>query len=630
MARGEGFAENLREKLALAIRSIEWSYAIFWTISSAQPGVLEWGDGYYNGDIKTRKTVQAAETSTDQLGLQRTEHLRELYGSLLAGETSLHAKIPSAALSPEDLTDTEWYFLVCMSFVFNIGQGLPGKALAKNQTVWLCNAPQADGRVFTRTLLAKSACIQTVVCFPHLGGVIELGVTELVKEDLGLLQPLKTSYLNIPCPIVPGVPNYISTDDGNDRDIVNSKPNQDTLEASPKEENINSPDDSSNGLEADQQAGDEFKVKGATAEASQPPNCQIVEDDISNCIHNSTNSSDCISQNYENPEKVSDFLNDEEMVNYSPPENQECNQENVVPLDNRGQGHDVHYQSILSSVLKSSHQFILGPYFRNGNRESSFVGWKKEISSNIQTLRIETSQRLLKNVLSGVARMVCIPDTRKEGDGKNDPCRLEADESDRSRVVSERRRREKINERFMILSSLIPSSGKVDKVSILDETIEYLKDLKTRVWEAESQKEGFELNARMGRNCKDCDDAERTSDNCGTNIIDNNNKKPSSKKRKACETEGALKSITKSGSARDVAVSVTDEDVTIEIGCQWSEGVLIKTIQALNNLHLDCETIQSSNGDDGTLSVSVKCKMKASKLTSPSPALIRQALKRVI
>lgn len=42
MARGrqteEGFAENLREKLALAIRSIEWSYAIFWTISSAQPG----------------------------------------------------------------------------------------------------------------------------------------------------------------------------------------------------------------------------------------------------------------------------------------------------------------------------------------------------------------------------------------------------------------------------------------------------------------------------------------------------------------------------------------------------------------------------------------------------------------
>lgn len=149
----------------------------------------------------------------------------------------------------------------------------------------------------------------------------------------------------------------------------------------------------------------------------------------------------------------------------------------------------------------------------------------------------------------------------------------------------------------------------VDKVSILDETIEYLKDLKTRVWEAESQKEGFELNTRMRRNCKDCDDAERTSDNCGTNIIDNK-KKSLSKKRKACETEGtSSKGIMKNGSARDVAVSITDEDVTIEIACQSSEGVLIKIIQALNNLHLDCETIQSSNGDDGTLSVSVKCKV---------------------
>ncbi|MED6226772.1 endoglucanase 3, partial [Stylosanthes scabra] len=32
--------------------------AIFWSTSSTQPGVLSWGEGYYNGDIKTRKTSQ--------------------------------------------------------------------------------------------------------------------------------------------------------------------------------------------------------------------------------------------------------------------------------------------------------------------------------------------------------------------------------------------------------------------------------------------------------------------------------------------------------------------------------------------------------------------------------------------
>lgn len=84
---------------------------------------MEWGDGYYNGDIKTRKTVQSMELNADQMGFQRSEQLRELYESLSAGETSPQAKRPSAALSPEDLSEAEWYYLVCMSFVFNIGQG---------------------------------------------------------------------------------------------------------------------------------------------------------------------------------------------------------------------------------------------------------------------------------------------------------------------------------------------------------------------------------------------------------------------------------------------------------------------------------------------------------------------------
>ena len=85
--------------------------------------VLEWADGYYNGDIKTRKTVQAMELKADKMGLQRSEQLRELYECLLEGETDQQATIPTTALSPDDLTDAEWYYLVCMSFVFNPGQG---------------------------------------------------------------------------------------------------------------------------------------------------------------------------------------------------------------------------------------------------------------------------------------------------------------------------------------------------------------------------------------------------------------------------------------------------------------------------------------------------------------------------
>lgn len=85
--------------------------------------MLEWCEGYYNGDIKTRKTVEGVELKTDKMGLERNAQLRELYKSLLEGETEPQAKAPSAALNPEDLSDAEWYYLLCMSFVFNPGEG---------------------------------------------------------------------------------------------------------------------------------------------------------------------------------------------------------------------------------------------------------------------------------------------------------------------------------------------------------------------------------------------------------------------------------------------------------------------------------------------------------------------------
>lgn len=150
--------------------------------------ILEWGDGYYNGDIKTRKTVQSEELSYDKTGLLRSEQLRQLFESLHEEESEQQqqqAKRPSTSLSPEDLTDEEWYFLVCMSFVFNPGEGyefliqiptyftnskisccqhntdnfyfcsMVGRAFANGETIWLCDAQYADSRVFSRSLLAK-------------------------------------------------------------------------------------------------------------------------------------------------------------------------------------------------------------------------------------------------------------------------------------------------------------------------------------------------------------------------------------------------------------------------------------------------------------------------------------------
>lgn len=67
--------------------------------------------------------MQPMEVSAEEASLQRSQQLRELYESLSSGETNQPTRRPSAALSPEDLTESEWFYLMCVSFSFPSGVG---------------------------------------------------------------------------------------------------------------------------------------------------------------------------------------------------------------------------------------------------------------------------------------------------------------------------------------------------------------------------------------------------------------------------------------------------------------------------------------------------------------------------
>ncbi|MBA0853203.1 hypothetical protein Goshw_014741 [Gossypium schwendimanii] len=606
---------NLKKQLALAVRNIQWSYAIFWSISTRQPGVLEWGEGYYNGDIKTRKTVQAVELNTDQLSLQRSEQLRQLYESLSAGESSPQAKRPSAALSPEDLTDTEWYYLVCMSFVFNIGQGLPGRTLSSGQPVWLCNAHCADSKVFARSLLAKTA-----VCFPFSGGVVELGVTDLVVEDLSLIQRVKTLLLDDPQPIVSKRSIQV---DGMNNDLA--CPALDPLILATKLSPILgcepletvSPDDSPDGWEPKQSREDSLLIEGINGGASQVQSWQFMDEEFSNCVHHSLNSSDCISQTIADHRKVVPLCRGENDNGLQDVE--ECNQTKLTSFDR--QNDDRHFHEVLSALFKSSHPLILGPQFRNSNKESSFIRWQKNGLVKPQKERDETPQKLLKKILFLVPHMhdrglIESPETNAVRDAAWRP---EADEICGNHVLSERKRREKINERLMMLKSLVPANNKADKVSILDVTIEYLQALERRVAELESCRKS-EARTKI----------ERTSDNYGNNKT-NNGKKSSLSKRKAYDVvDEADQEIgyvaSKDGSTDNVTLSMNNKELLIEFKCPWREGILLEVMDALSILNLDCHSVQSST-TEGILSLTIKSKYKGSSVAKAGP--IEQALQRI-
>uniref|UniRef100_A0A2N9FJ76 BHLH domain-containing protein n=1 Tax=Fagus sylvatica TaxID=28930 RepID=A0A2N9FJ76_FAGSY len=641
----EGVPENLRKQLAVAVRSIQWSYAIFWSLSTTQQGVLEWGDGYYNGDIKTRKTVQTMELKADKIGLQRSEQLRELYLSLLEDETDQQqqAKRPSAALSPEDLSDAEWYYLVCMSFVFNPDQGLPGRALASGQTIWLSNAQYADSKIFSRSLLAK-----TVICFPYLGGVIELGVTELVSEDPSLLQHIKASLLELSKPVCSDKSSSAPPKGDDDRDPMCAKVNHEIVDTlalenlySSSEEikfdqeginevggtvheeiNMDSPDECSNGCEHNYWTEDSFMPEGINGGASQVQSWHLMDDDFSNGVQDSMNSSDCISEAFVNQEKT---ISTPKQENVTPSHLQELQNSNYTKLGSLdlGADDDLHYKRILSAILGSSPQLIENPCFHCSNCKSSFLSWKKESINDAQ--RPQVHQRMLKKILFTVPLMYggCSLRSRKENGGKDFLRKLESDDICIGHILSDNRRE---NEKFLVLRSMVPSISEIDKASILTDTIKYLKELEARVEELESCMDSVDFEARARRNQ---DIVEQTSDNYDNKKIDNG-RKHWINKRKASdidETDPELNRVVpEEGLPLDVKVSIKEQEVLIEMRCPYREYILLDVMDAINNLHMDAHSVQSS-ALDGILTLTLKSKFRGAAIASVG--MIKQALWKI-
>nr|AST25602.1 lMYC10 [Hevea brasiliensis] len=638
--------ENLRKQLAVAVRSIQWSYAIFWSLSTTQQGVLEWVDGYYNGDIKTRKTAQAMELKHDKIGLQRSEQLRELYKSLLEGEIDQQANRPSAALSPEDLSDAEWYYLVCMSFVFNPGESLPGRALANKETIWLCNAQYADSKVFSRSLLAKSASIQTVVCFPHLEGVIELGVTELVAEDPNLIQHIKACLLEFSKPVCAEKSSSAtqSADDDKDpacaeldnekvdamavledlqnptEDIIFNQEGIDELHGNMHEElNMDSSDGSSNGCVQNHRTED-FLLEHLNGGISRIQSWHFTDYELSNGVQDSANSSNRKSEVIASDEITLSGLKDQNVSHLQLKELQEGNRSKLSSFD-LGASDNLLYKRTLSMVMRSSTQWIGNSSFCSGNHKSSFVTWKKgEFNSH----RPQVQQNVLKKILFAVPLMHggCSLRSHIENGGKDCGRKLKSNEI--CQGLPEKQRK---HEKFLVLKSMIHSVSEIDKASILDDMIRYLEELEARVEELESCKNLVEYTARPRRS--ELEMAEKTSDNY-ENMKFENGKKVWIKKRKASfiyETEPELNvMVTEDVLPTDVKVSMREKEVLIEMKCAYREYILLDIMDEINNLHLDVHSVQSSS-IDGILTASLKSKFRGAAVASAG--MIKQALWKV-
>lgn len=286
-----------------------------------------------------------------------------------------------------------------------------------------------------------------------------------VAEDRDLIQHIKSTFLDNPYPKISEIPCYSPDSGRNDKNMTETDLD---LLVECEDEKISSPNNSTSGFEDDQPAEESHMVEGINGEVSQVQGWQFMDDEISNCAHNSLNSSDCISQTYANPEKGVPLANEVRQNNED--YLQVLHARNQKKLNNFGfHSGDVHYQGVVSTLLKSSHQLVLGPCFRNDNKESGFVSCKKERSRVfVPTNRGGKQQRLLKKILFEVPRRNgnWAQESSKDNGKRESICRPEADEIDNNHVLAERKRREKLNERFVMLGSLVPSNGKVVNLSL--------------------------------------------------------------------------------------------------------------------------------------------------------------------
>ncbi|KAG6475675.1 transcription factor MYC1-like [Zingiber officinale] len=197
-------AQLPRETLQQRLRSLidgarqSWTYAIFWKSTRSDAStVLAWDDGYYHGcGEEKRKPGAGASTLSKEEQEHRKRVLRQLNAMVSGGDDS----------PDEEVTDTEWFFLVSMTQTFAPGAGLPGQALLSSSPVWLTGADAMVEAPCERARQAMAFGLRTIACVPLVGGaVVELGSTREVNQSSEFLNKIRAlfihrNYYGIPLP----------------------------------------------------------------------------------------------------------------------------------------------------------------------------------------------------------------------------------------------------------------------------------------------------------------------------------------------------------------------------------------------------------------------------------------------
>ncbi|XP_018679724.2 transcription factor MYC2-like [Musa acuminata AAA Group] len=590
--------EMLHERLQALIEGVRdsWTYVILWQSSvdtDTGESLLVWADGCYKGceEDKRKQQPAAASAASAAEQVRRKRVLREL-NSLIDGDE----RSSSANEAAEDeVTDSEWFFLVSMTQSFVNGSGLPGQVLFSGDPSWLAGADRLAVAPCDRARQATVFGIQTMVYVPVSPGVLELGSTQLICHsseitnkirilfDLNSLQmPLAnaaTGSVLSPLSLAASTPvNQGEIDPSElwfaDPSLVEIKdfvlPNSASVEISVSKPLIHF--DSNHSSRTLRENPSPFQIQQSNGQRHQQRQ-----------QHQSSSGNDSQTQPFFARE-----LNFSELLHTGPaaplqsvkPESDENG--NFIGSKRNSSA------AIVASNLFSSHQIAAA--VPDDNMNNSSTGAMSIPRSNDEAKLVFSSAPARP---SSIALMKCSPGGGSIGDFLEG---ADSDHSDTERsmrkmgsslltdpekrprkrgrkpangreeplnhVEAERQRREKLNQRFYALRSVVPNVSKMDKASLLGDATTYINELRVKLQSLESEKEGLEAQVEALR--KDRQSPPARSPHLGE---------------------------TTNGNGRcygvEMEVKMLDSEAMIRLQCQNTNHPTAMLMSALKDLNLD-------------------------------------------
>ncbi|KAK7263300.1 hypothetical protein RJT34_30888 [Clitoria ternatea] len=154
-----------------------------------------------------------------------------------------------------------------------------------------------------------------------------------------------------------------------------------------------------------------------------------------------------------------------------------------------------------------------------------------------------------------------------KGSAKNQNFEMKTSQGKRSpaqpqdHIMAERKRREKLNQSFIALAALIPDLKKMDKASVLENAIKYVKGLKERLAVLEEQSKKTRTESVVVLNKK-----EEASDDDDSSSCD--------------------ESVEADESLFQVEAKVSGQDIMLRIHCQKQKGLLVKILAQIHSYRL--------------------------------------------